>query len=134
MIGGEHFASLDPDRARIRRRWLGRLAIEAEFDAIIDAQKPHHAVLDDETIADLRRIAFFQRPLKPVQPGRCSLETGERRCRIALLDAQRFRMTQDVSHLQIRGDGPDRPPTDEERSLLHGELEEKGDLSWAKER
>ena len=131
---GEHFANLDPDRARIRRRWLGRMAIEAEFDFIMDSQRTHHPSLTDEVILDLRRIAFFQRPLKPVESGRCSLETGERRCRLALLDAQRFRVLQGVNNLQVRGDGPDRPLTDEERATLIAVLDVDGDLTWGKVR
>ncbi len=128
---GEHFASLDPEQERIRARWLGREAIRREFDAIIDSQRTHHPVLQQESTAELARAAFFQRPLKPVKSGRCSLEPDRHRARQAELVAQRFRLLQEVANLQVLHDGPPRPLTPDERSALVGALEARGDLTWA---
>lgn len=131
---GEHFASLDPEQQRIRARWLGRDAIQHEFDEIIKAQVIHHDALQTELATELRRAAFYQRPLKPVKPGRCSLEPDLYRARMASLNAQRFRLLQDVSNLQVLNDGPPRPLSKEERAKLITVLEETPKLTWAKTR
>ena len=128
---GEHFASLDPEDQRIRSRWLGRSAIEDEFDAILTAQAAHHDCLQTERATELRQAAFHQRPLKPVKPGRCSLERGLYRARMASLSAQRFRLLQDVVNLQVLNDGPPRPLSDDERTTLVAALEETPKLTWA---
>ena len=47
------------------------------------------------------RIMFWQRPLKPVDPGWCLLEEGERRAHRALPCAQEFRMVQEANNLRI---------------------------------
>ena len=128
---GEHFASVDPEQQRIRARWLGRDAIRGEFDAIMKAQAVHHESLQTELAVELRRAAFYQRPLKPVKPGRCSLEPDLYRARMASLNAQRFRLLQDVANLQVLNDGPPRPLSPEERTELIAALEETPKLTWA---
>ncbi len=94
-----------------------RALYEAEFDAIRCAQKPHHPNLSDSQWDRLKDIIFFQRPLKPVDPGWCLFERGEKRAAKALPIAQEFRMLQEVNNLKIVvGFEPERPLNDEERA------------------
>ena len=129
---GEHFAHLDPEITRIRTRWLGREMLEAEFDALIDAQKTHHPTLDAAGIKSLRSAIFWQRPLKTPVAGKCSIEKEERRCRLSSFQAQRFRMLQNVNNLQVEGPGFDRPLEDDERRLAIEALESRGDHTWGR--
>jgi CRISPR-associated endonuclease Csn1 len=97
-----------------------RLHYEKEFDAIRAAQDKHHTLRTDQwdTLAD---IVFHQRPLKPVDPGWCLLEDGERRAHRALPCAQEFRILQEIANLRIapRGEAA-RPLTKEQRDkVLH---------------
>ena len=92
-----------------------RAMYEAEFDAIRKAQQPHHD-LDASQWDLLREVIFFQRPLKPIDPGWCQLEQGEQRAPRALPLAQEFRMLQEVNNLRVRvGTDPERPLDDGER-------------------
>ena len=85
--------SLYPDRAMY----------QAEFDAIRGKQAQYHA-LNPEQWDKLREIIFFQRPLKPVEPGWCQFEyeNEERRAAKALPVFQEFRMLQEVNNLKVR--------------------------------
>jgi len=69
-----------------------RSLVEAEFDRLWNVQAAHHAGLTPEIVQEIRNIIFFQRLLKPVNPGRCTLEPSEPRCPRALPLAQRFRI------------------------------------------
>ena len=56
-----------------------------EFDAICAAQAAHYpAILTTEAVAELRETIFHQRPLKPVEVGRCTYVPTERRLPRAL--------------------------------------------------
>ncbi len=99
----------EPVRARRGQNlYPDRAMYEREFDAIREQQKPHQG-LSAEQWEWLRSIILFQRPLRPVDPGYCQLETGERRAPKALPIAQEFRMLQEVNNLKIRvGTEPER--------------------------
>lgn len=76
--------------------------MEAEFDSLWTAQAAHHpALLTDELKERLHRVIFFQRPLKPVDPGKCTFIDGEKRAPWAHPLAQRFRMLQELGNLRI---------------------------------
>ncbi|WP_029586712.1 type II CRISPR RNA-guided endonuclease Cas9 [Bradyrhizobium sp. URHD0069] len=77
-----------------------RLHYENEFDAIRAVQDKHHALRAEQWHA-LKDIIFHQRPLKPIDPGWCLLEDGERRAHRALPCAQEFRMLQEVANLRV---------------------------------
>lgn len=77
-----------------------RALYENEFATIRDMQMPHQT-LRPEQWEHLRDIMFWQRPLKPVDPGWCLLEDGERRAHRALPCAQEFRMVQEANNLRI---------------------------------
>lgn len=78
-----------------------RRLYEDEFDAIRMAQAPHHD-LDPDQWDKLKDIIFYQRPLKPVAPGWCLLESGERRAARALPSSQEFRLLQELNNLRLQ--------------------------------
>ena len=90
---------------------------QEEFKAIRKAQKQHHALRSDQW-DKLYDMIFFQRPLKPVEPGWCQFEfeNEERRAAKALPVFQEFRMLQEVNNLRVRaGAEPERPLNEQER-------------------
>ncbi|OLN24895.1 CRISPR-associated protein, Csn1 family [Desulfovibrio sp. DV] len=111
-----------------------RSLAEAEFDAIIAAQRPYHPQLDAgvEGKGGLRDIIFYQRPLKPVDPGLCTLMPLHPRAPLALPTAQRFRILQDLNHLRVLDTGnlAERLLTLDERNTLLVILETGKDLSF----
>lgn len=127
---GEYMASrrgADPKayhRTRIRGHHTRRDMLTAEFDAIWEAQRQYHpARLTEELREQLRRIIFYQRPLRPVSPslvGRCELEPRLPRCPRADRRAQRFRMYLEVNNLRVMdmSTREERPLTPEERARL----------------
>ncbi len=94
-----------------------RQMFEDEFDLIRKAQATHHALRADQWESLKEDIIFFQRPLEPVDPGRCLLEEGEPRAARALPVAQEFRMLQEVNNLKVRvGIEPERLLDADERA------------------
>ena len=105
-----------------------RVMYEAEFDQIHKAQQPHH-ILNDEQWDVLRGTIFYQRPLKPVDPGWCLLEEGEKRAARALPLFQEFRMLQEVNNLRVRvGTEPERPLDEGERERAMDRLRSGKDI------
>lgn len=101
--------------------YVDRSMIAAEFDLLWSRQAGFHPhQLSEQARLKIRDILFYQRPLKPVNPGRCSLEPQEPRALLALPSMQRFRILQEVNHLRVR-DTPysdERPLNAEERARL----------------
>lgn len=104
-----------------------------EFDLIRDTQQPRHDLSPDQW-DDLRnRIIFYQRPLKPVDPGWCQFEAGEPRAARALPVAQEFRMLQEVNNLRLRvGVEPARRLNADERLRALERLRSGRDINLAK--
>ena len=111
---GEFLHQRHQDRASVRARprvtgtkaeydiYPQRAMIAHEFDELWKAQEPHHPkLLTDEARDDIRCAILFQRPLKPVNAGRCTLEPEEERAPWALPLAQKFRILQDLNHLRL---------------------------------
>jgi len=122
---GEYFASIDPTSTKLRRRWTARQMFIDEFNAIWDAQAPHHDAMTPELRDELYHALFDQRPLKPQTHliGRCSLMPGRRRAPIALRVAQRFRILQAVNNLKITfPDGETRFLEEDERHKVYAAL------------
>ncbi|MDZ4345106.1 MAG: type II CRISPR RNA-guided endonuclease Cas9, partial [Candidatus Binatia bacterium] len=96
-----------------------------EFDKIVNAQRVHHgSILSEENIRALRETIFYQRPLKPVEPGKCTLDPLEKRAPLALPSVQRFRIYQELNNLRILSeDFSEQALTLEQRNLLAGMLE-----------
>lgn len=82
--------------------YLDRAMVEAEFDALWCAQLTLQPHLYNMAMQErLRDVLFFQRPLKPVLPGRCTLIPDELRAPLALPSVQRFRIYQEVNNLRL---------------------------------
>ena len=99
----------DDGKTRIDKSYdlyIDRAMIEAEFDALWAKQASLNPVLFHERARDeLRYCLLFQRPLKPVKPGRCTLMPEEERAPLALPSVQRFRIYQEVNNLRILRNG-----------------------------
>lgn len=131
---GEYFCKVDPAAQRIRNRWTSRAMFINEFDNIIAAQKPHHAVLTDDFVNKLHHLLFFQRPLQPNDAlvGPCELETKEKRAPKASLSAQHLRLLQRVNDMELEeGSESPRRLRAEERELVLTVLTEEGDKTFA---
>lgn len=101
---------------------------ETEFDVIRRVQEPGHA-LHPRQWDQLRDIIFFQRALKPVDPGWCLLEPNEHRAHRALPSAQEFRMLQEANNLRVLMPGePAQPLTRAQRDRVLKDLRTKKEL------
>jgi len=106
--------------------------IEHEFDTLWAAQEKHDpALYTQEAREELRDIILFQRPLRPVQSGKCTLDPTDKRAPMALPLAQRFRIYQELNHLRlIEPDHTDHPLTLAQRDLLADRLLTRGKVTF----
>ncbi|WP_425416492.1 type II CRISPR RNA-guided endonuclease Cas9 [Oricola indica] len=82
-----------------------RAALEHEFDRMMESQKRFHQdLLSDAVIDNIREVIFYQRPLKSVQPGKCSYNPAESRLPKAHPMFQKFRLLKEVNELEIVGE------------------------------
>lgn len=100
--------------------YVDRAMIEHEFDLLWNTQVEYHAgLLSDEARTRIHAAIFDQRPLKPVDPGRCTIEPNEKRAPVALASSQLFRIYQEVNALRVIDDASmdlrARPLTRDER-------------------
>ncbi|MFA7586854.1 MAG: type II CRISPR RNA-guided endonuclease Cas9 [Novosphingobium sp.] len=111
----------------------GRALMEEEFDAIWEAQAPHHPdVLTNEVYDRLHEIIFYQRPLKAPQIGTCTLIPGDPRLPKAHPLFQRRRLLEELNALMIVRPGEvAQRLTPEERNILFLKLKDKGKVSFA---
>lgn len=112
--------------------YIDRAMIEAEFDALWAKQAALNPTIFTETArTELKDCLLHQRPLKPVKPGRCTLEPNEERAPLALPSQQRFRIYQEANNLRLlREDLRDEPLTREQRDALVDALEHNGKRSF----
>lgn len=100
-----------------------RSMIERELEAIRDAQAPHHPEVTADAWNDLVRSLLYQRPLRPVERGRCTLLPDEDRVLKAEPLFQFFRILQEVNNVEVAPPGQAaRPLTDEERERVVAKL------------
>lgn len=129
-------------RARLRGRtqkdkvydfYASRAIIEHEFDTLWAIQSNYNQMLFNNAARDeLRDILLYQRPLKPVKPGRCTLLPNEERAPRALPSVQRFRIYQELNNLRIlTPDLREQPLTLEQRDTIAALLE-RGDVTFAR--
>ncbi len=109
---GEYLAKRRGKGKSVRARpgeglYPDRAMYEEEFKRIRAAQEVHQS-LSAEQWDKLREVIFFQRPLKPVDPGWCLFEEEEQRAAKALPLFQEFRMLQEVNNLKIQDGVEDR--------------------------
>ena len=109
-----------------------RAMYEEEFDKIREAQESHQALVPDQWNKLRSFIIFFQRPLKPVEPGWCLFEDGEMRAARALPVFQEFRMLQEVANLKIQVGAEDRPLDSAERDHAMRRLRSGKDITLSK--
>ena len=85
--------------------YVDREMIKHEFDALWSAQsRLAESPLSEQARAAIRDTIFFQRKLRPVHPGKCSLLPQLRRAYRAFPFVQQLRIYQEVSHLEILDD------------------------------
>lgn len=118
----------DDGKTRIDKSYdlyIDRAMIESEFDALWTKQAALNPVTFTAAARDeLKDALLHQRPLKPVKPGRCTLEPDEPRAPLALPSQQRFRIYQEVNHLCILREGlRDEPLTLAQRNQIVALLE-----------
>lgn len=111
--------------------YIDRAMVAAEFDALWTAQAAFDASFcNEDKRHELRDILLFQRPLKPVRPGRCTLLPNEERAPLALPSVQRFRVYQDLNHMRVVGPAlQEQPLTLQQRDQLAALLE-RGDTTF----
>ncbi len=136
---GEYFASLDPHRQKVRRRWTGRGMYEHEFGEIWRIQSAFQPdLLTEELHHEIKHLLFYQRPIKAQSHliGGCELEPGERRASWATLEAQKFRVLQKVNDLEIilPGQTTGIPLDPGQRQVLLELMESMPDVSFDKTR
>ena len=86
--------------------YIDRAMIESEFDTLWAAQEKHDPVQFSEMARnDLKDALLFQRNLRPVKPGRCTLIPTEERAPLALPSTQLARIYQEANHLRILSTG-----------------------------
>jgi CRISPR-associated endonuclease Csn1 len=113
--------------------YIDRQMIADEFDALWHAQARINPTLFSAAARDdLRDTLLFQRRLRPVTPGRCTLIPEEARAPLALPSTQRFRILQEANHLRLLDERlQERPLTQAQRDTVVAALESKLKLSFA---
>lgn len=137
---GEYLNSLDTQRGKPHApRYTDRDMYIEEFNLLWDAQQPHHPeVLTDDLRALLSKTIFFQRPLKIQKHliGKCTFEPSRPRAARARLEAQRFRILQEVNSLKVKHPitFKYRPLLGDEREKLIAYLETHKEAKWKRVR
>lgn len=108
--------------------YIDRAMIEREFDVLWAKQAALNPALFNETARfDLKDALLFQRSLRPVKPGRCTLLPDEERAPLALPSTQRARIYQELNHLRILQPGlREAELTLSQRDSLAEALEQNG--------
>lgn len=106
--------------------YIDRAMVEAEFDALWARQSALNPEIYNIAAGTvLKDCLLHQRPLRPVKPGRCTLEPEEPRAPLALPSQQRFRILQELNHLRLLGGRLlEEPLTLEQRDKLAAALEQ----------
>jgi CRISPR-associated endonuclease Csn1 len=131
----ENRVAKDDGKSRVEKSYdlyIDRAMIEAEFDALWAKQVELDSVKFNESArVDLKDCLLFQRKLKPVTPGRCTLMPEEVRAPLALPSQQRFRIYQEVNNLRIlKEDLRDESLTLAQRDALIDALEHNSKRSF----
>ncbi|RCS58514.1 type II CRISPR RNA-guided endonuclease Cas9 [Parvibium lacunae] len=113
--------------------YIDRAMVEAEFEALWAKQASlNPAVYSEQAKATLKDVLLFQRNLRPVKPGRCTLIPTEERAPLALPSTQRFRIYQEVNNLRILREGlKDEALTLVQRDALVTALEQNNKRTFA---
>lgn len=125
----------DEGKPRIDKRYdlyVDRAMVAQEFDALWAAQAAFNPVLFNETARfELRDTLLYQRKLRPVQPGRCTLVPDEPRALLALPSTQHFRIYQEVNNLRLlEGELREEPLTLAQRDQIVALLEKQAKVTF----
>ncbi len=107
---------------------------EQEFDCIRTHQEPHHALSTDDW-EKIRDIIYFQRPLKPVERGYCSIYFNDKKPRADryLPAAETFIAWQTVHNLRIITPNFEKKTlTLDQKSIIISKLSEQKKLAFKK--
>lgn len=109
-----------------------RSLVAEEFDLLWRSQvRFQPTLLSDEARDFLRDTLLFQRPLLPIEPGRCIFEPEEYRIPQCSPLQQKFRILQELNNLRVH-DGSDwRGLTLQERNTLRDELYKSRKVTFA---
>lgn len=143
---GEWLANRHEQRLSVRARLRGktkrdkaydfyadRAMVKHEFEALWAKQVEFNPSLFTESARkELEDILLYQRPLKPVKPGRCTLIPDEERAPIALPSVQRFRIYQELNHLRVVDKNLTQSTLSLEMRNQTAALLEHGDVSFGK--
>ena len=100
-----------------------RAMVEAELHAIREAQAPHHPDIAPDDWDAIIDTILFQRPLRPVEVGQCTLLPKEPRAYKAYPLFQHFRIWQEVANVEVAPPGEKmRPLSAAERERLVNDL------------
>ena len=100
-----------------------RSMIEDELEAIHKAQIPHRPEVGPNDWDEIINTLLFQRPLRPVERGHCTLMPEEKRAYRAYPVFQRFRILQEVLNIEVTPPGGSaRPLEQEERERVIASL------------
>lgn len=125
---GEYLWRRHRDGKTIRARlgnglYPDRAMIEDELEAIHKAQIPHHPGVGPSDWDAVIGVLLFQRDLRPVERGHCTLMPEEKRAYRAYPAFQRFRILQEVSNIEVTPPGVSaRPLEREERERVIAKL------------
>lgn len=117
-----------------------RDALEHEFDAIMKAQRRYHPdLLTGSVVEEVRDTLFFQRPLRPVRPGKCAYNPSEERLPKGHPLFQAFRLYKEINELEIIGEDQQHTKlTPDQRdalvALLRTGLNKQGTVPFSKMR
>lgn len=119
--------------------YADRAMYENEFDAIRKAQQAHHSLTDGDwdtlrngSKAEQFDGLFFQRPLKPVEKGRCEFFVDEYRAYKDLPISQEFRILQEVNNLTyVDEQGHNIPLTEDQRAQILTLLDQQKSVKFS---
>lgn len=109
--------------------FASRHLVEQEFDKLWSKQASNLG-LDEQQREAIRHAIFWQRPLKPVSPGRCSCDPSELRAPVASPLSERYRILADLNNLRILATDGNRPLSLEERDCLLKAFETKKKVTF----
>ena len=111
-----------------------RNMLETEFDCIWEEQAKHHTQLTDDLRDRLRGTIFFQRSLRPVDPGRCTFFPDKPRLPRWHPDAQAFLILQQLGSLRIIRETREFRLDPDKHGVLFDTLNGGQKLTWSKVR
>ncbi|MDP2368281.1 type II CRISPR RNA-guided endonuclease Cas9 [Rhodoferax sp.] len=128
-------------RARLRGKtqkdkaydfYADRAMVAHEFDLLWEKQSALNSGLFTEAARfELKDVLLYQRNLKPVRPGRCTLLPDEERAPLALPSTQRFRIYQELNNLRLLVNLSEVALTLPQRNTIANLLERKDKVTFA---